>query len=526
MARFSFVFFLCSFIQAAVAHHQPQRSLTDEQWRADLTQLSDSIKGTHFKPFAEVSEEDFDVAIAALKQDLPGLPDAAIIMEMARIVALMRDGHTRLHLPREYPMFALEAELGHSGTPPPHIDALRFRQLPVRFGLFEDGLFIIAAAPEHVALIGHKVARIGHTPTDAAIERVKSVSFHENDSRARLLAPDRLALVEVLKVLGIASDETEISILTRSENGPVAETMLSPYSGPAEGWVEAQPGIRPRWTRHVERDEWFVVDTANDAIYVQVNRFSERPPRPYSEFVAETLVAARAAGVSRYVIDLRHNSGGTGAWTIPFVTGLTRCEFNRFGRLYILIGGTTFSAAQQFLHLFEAYSYALFVGEPSGAKPSHYGDARRIVLDNSGLSLRVSTIYWHSWLANDFRDAIQPHIDAPLTSADFFAGRDPGWEAAISYQPPDSIAGQIEEQLRQGKNQNGLLLYQRYQTDGTFGGLRSSVPELMTMADSLLEDGVTRPGMFVYFLLNQTYPENRAVEEGLARAQRLVEAAE
>ena len=113
----------------------------------------------------------------------------------------------------------------------------------------------------------------------------------------------------------------------------------------------------------------------------------------------------------------------------------------------------------------EEYSYAMFVGEPSGAKPSHHGDARRIVLNNSGITLRVSTLYWQSWLANDFRDAIQPHLDAPISSGDFFSGNDPGWQAAVSYTAPESLADQMAEQFRAENNQNALLLYQRYLTD-------------------------------------------------------------
>ena len=63
------------------------------------------------------------------------------------------------------------------------------------------------------------------------------------------------------------------------------------------------------------------------------------------------------------------------------------------------------------------------------------------------MTLRVSTIYWHSWLANDFRDAINPHIPAPLSSADHFAGVDPALEAALSYTAPPTLGEHTEETL-------------------------------------------------------------------------------
>ena len=109
----------------------------------------------------------------------------------------------------------------------------------------------------------------------------------------------------------------------------------------------------PLWLSRTDEHEWYQLLPARDAMYVQVNRFAENPARPYADFVAETLARARASGVTRFVIDLRHNSGGIGAWTTPFLTGLSRSEYNAYGRLYLLIGRTTFSAAQHFLHKFE-----------------------------------------------------------------------------------------------------------------------------------------------------------------------------
>lgn len=185
------------------------------------------------------------------------------------------------------------------------------------------------------------------------------------------------------------------------------------------------------------------------------------------------------------------------------------------------MGRTTFSAAQTFLHRFEEYTYALFVGEPSGAKPSHFGDSQRIVLDNSGLTLRLSTIYWHSWLANDFRDAINPHISTTYNSEDFFSGADPGLEAALEYSGPDLLAEQMEEQFRQEKNQNALLLYNRYMTDARFQNHRQVVPDLLKMADRLINDGIQRPGYFVYVIVNQSFPGDRNIEAELFRLEAL-----
>lgn len=499
------------------------RALTDAQWRADIRQMTAAIKEIHFKPFHNVTEADFDASVGALLDGLPRKSDREIIVAMAEIVAMLRDGHTRIHIPRVYPEFALEAELGHAGTPPPKIASLRFPQLPVRFELFDDGLFIIAARPEHAGLIGHRVVAFDDTGVDEAISAVRAVSFTENDSRAKLLAPDRLGLPDVLAYLGVTDETKALSLTTRGAGGEEVSTEMQALAGPGLDFHDGLPDELPAWQKHRDRYRWYEVLPDDDAIYVQVNQFEEQPVRPYGEFVAETIAAAREAGVSRYIIDLRHNSGGIGAWVTPFVTGLGRSEFNEYGRLFVLIGRTTFSAAQHFLHEFEELTYAAFVGEPSGAKPSHYGDARRVLLKNSGITVRVSTIYWHSWLANDFRDAIRPHLPVTPVAADYFEGRDPVLAVAIEYEAPATLAGQVDEQFRLGANQNALLLFTRFMSDGTRTDHESVVPGLRAMADVLVEDGYVRPGYFVYLLANRTFPGDPVTEAGLERLQTLVD---
>ena len=499
------------------------RALTDAQWRADIAQMSAAIKEIHFKPFHNVTETDFDASVGALLSSLSQKRDKEVIVAMAEILAMLRDGHTRIHIPRVYPEFALEAELGHGGTPPPKIASLKFAQLPVLFELFDDGLFVITARPEHAELIGHRVVAFDDTTVDDAISAVRAVSFTENDSRAKLLAPDRLGLPDVLAYLGVTGETETLSLTTRSADGEEVATEMQALTSPGLDFDDGLPDKLPAWQRHRDKHRWYEVLPDDNAIYVQVNQFEEEPVRPYGEFVAETITAAREAGVSRYIIDLRHNSGGMGAWVTPFVTGLSRSEFNEYGRLFVLIGRTTFSAAQQFLHKFEEFTYAAFVGEPSGAKPSHYGDGKRVLLTNSGITIRVSTIYWHSWLANDFRDAIEPHLPVTPIAADYFEGRDPVLAAAIEYKAPDTLAGQIDEQFRLGANQNALLLFTRFMSDGTRTNHESVVPGLRAMADLLVEDGYVRPGYFVYLLANRTFPGDPATEEGLERLQALID---
>src|ERR1700682_6119616 len=67
-------------------------------WRADLAFLTKSIREIHPAPFNAVSQADFEAAVARLNADLPNLDRDRVILEFARIVALIGDGHTNLEL--------------------------------------------------------------------------------------------------------------------------------------------------------------------------------------------------------------------------------------------------------------------------------------------------------------------------------------------------------------------------------------------------------------------------------------------
>jgi hypothetical protein len=84
---------------------------------------------------------------------------------------------------------------------------------------------------------------------------------------------------------------------------------------------------------------------------------------------------------------------------------------------------------------------AVFVGSGTGARPNSYGDARKLELPRSGLTIRLSSLYWQNH-PNDQRAAIEPLIPAPLTAEDLRAARDAAAvELASLVENPATLAG-------------------------------------------------------------------------------------
>ena len=174
------------------------------------------------------------------------------------------------------------------------------------------------------------------------------------------------------------------------------------------------------------------------------------------------------------------------------------------------------------LNGFEEFTYAMFVGEKGGSSPTHFGDSKKINLENSGITLRVSKLYWPSWLSGEFRDANNPHIDAGPTSEAFYAGRDPALEAINTYHVPATFGEQISEQFRLGKIQNGVILFMRRLTDGTIKDHTMDVPDLVQSGHQLLDEGMDRPGYFIFLLTYQYFPKTADLVAGYGRSNEIL----
>src|SRR5262245_31744195 len=106
-----------------------------KNWREDLDFLAEELPKRHVSLFHTMSQAQFEQAVQALREQIPGLARHQVIVELARIVALIGDGHSRLDL-----------------SDGPNVG---FRRYPLRLYLYSDGLFVQAA--EDAQAVGARV---------------------------------------------------------------------------------------------------------------------------------------------------------------------------------------------------------------------------------------------------------------------------------------------------------------------------------------------------------------------------------
>ena len=173
---------------------------------------------------------------------------------------------------------------------------------------------------------------------------------------------------------------------------------------------------------------WFRVLPETGTLYVQYNRVEDLSlTRLY-----RLRRLARRPNIQRLVVDIRHNYGGQSDAYLPLLRLLVGTVRRHPRPLYVITGRNTFSAASLFAARLRCRTHPIFVGEPAGGSPNLYGNSEDVTLPYSGLAVSVASQFFVGCRRNDPRLTIRPDIPVALSSADYFAGRDPALEAVLA----------------------------------------------------------------------------------------------
>lgn len=78
-------------------------------------------------------------------------------------------------------------------------------------------------------------------------------------------------------------------------------------------------------------------------------------------------------------------------------------KINQRGKLFVIVGRQTFSAAMNGAAEIERHTNAIFVGEPTGSSPNFVGETIGVNLTYSKMRGSISDLYWQSSVAMDYR---------------------------------------------------------------------------------------------------------------------------
>jgi hypothetical protein len=267
---------------------------------------------------------------------------------------------------------------------------------------------------------------------------LEPIISRDNAMWPKHVGPYYMRFPRLLNGLGLIPEADRLTLAVRDGEGKERAVTLAANAGePSPDWVTARksaPNPEPLYLKNQKAPYWFEYLPDSRTVYFQYNAVQNDPKEPLDRFCDRLFTFIADNAVDRLVIDMRWNSGGNNFLNTPITHGLIRCDkINRNGRLFVIVGRKTFSAAMCGATHIERHTNALFVGEPTGSCPNFVGESIPVFLPYSKLHGTISDLYWQNSVAMDYRTWIAPQLYAPPSFALFRANRDPAMEAILAY---------------------------------------------------------------------------------------------
>ena len=494
-------------LRAAPSGASPAQALSAEQWRADLRALATELPRVHPNAFHAITKEDWNRAVAALDAAIPKMSAHQVEVGLMRLVASVGDGHTSLS-----PFYRPE---------------LAFHSIPARLYRFSDGIYVRAAAAQHRELVGARVVGIGGVAVDEAFRRMAELVSHDNDEGLNQVVPLCFGVPEMLEGLGLG-DGTAVDLELEKDGrrfsarlpGSIALDHAAHAGGSLwlnpPGWVDARDGSKaPLWLERPTDLYWMKYLEPSRTLYVQYNAVHDKPEESISEFSRKLTEFADTHPVDRAVLDIRQNSGGNNYLNAPLVRALLRARLDTRGKLFVVIGRSTFSAAQNLVNDLSRFAEPILVGEPTGSRPNQFGDHEPIVLPASGLVVMVSTVAWADAGKQNHAPWTSPELPEELSFAQYRTGVDPAMDAILRYR---SIAGALAPALKTGNAAALERRYRAFKSDPATAWIPTE-REINALGYRLLGEHRTALAETVLRLNTESYPRSANAFDSLGEAR-------
>lgn len=502
------------------------RAFTTEQWLEDLEFVVTQLKAHHPHLHYRVSEAGFAAAVERSSATIRrARSDLEAFFAIRTTIASVQDGHTQLSDPGGIPIFD--------------------RRFPFRVDRFTDGIFITVIAKEHRRALGARVIAVNGTPIEDVLAVAGRADGADNDFGRMRPGLMGLTFARVVYGLGLAEDMDGITLdLLPVAGAPTSLTLRAITDTSEIGWsnrvnvgptvgdyVSAPTLLGDATPLHLRRQGpdvawyWFEHLPKASALYVQLNQVGNQPGKDetLAQFTGRlfSFVDAHADAVTKLIIDLRYNDGGNARRIIPLVNEIIRhARLNRRGRLFVLVGKRTYSAAVIFLTELVEHTNAIVIGDPPACPFNFFSDAEaRGRLPNSGFQLMVSSRQVDNAWAPD-TVFFPPDVPAPFSSRDYFSGRDPALETALHGDAraiPDIAADEgADSALERFAHQKQEYADLRWWRGWDPRALENQINE---RGYSLMEAGRTAAAFELFRLNTLLFPESWNAWDGLGEVQ-------
>jgi len=361
------------------------------EWIEDLNYLSEHLPQQHIDFYKLIDSVEFENEINHLINIIDSLDDYEVVFGIQKILASMHVAHTLIPIQR-----------GSSS-----------KILPIRFELFDDGLFIIGVDESRKGFIGKKVIAINNIPLDKIYKRLEPLVSYENEFWLKRQIPDFINNTKILEYVNVIEKSDLISF--QLDNNESFDLSIQHRNSKI---IYSSILSELTWLKNQHKNYWF--DTlANDVLYIQYNKCSEDKKYSFEKFITDISLAISDFNIRTVIIDLRLNGGGSSEIIKPLIHKLQEYQDIKF---YTAISKRTFSSGRiAAINLKEKLGSEL-IGQSTGGSPKSYGWNEHLILPNSKLAVNYCIKYFS--LMDTDKDFIEPDINTDFNSNDVFTGKD------------------------------------------------------------------------------------------------------
>ncbi len=351
------------------------------------------------RSFSDQAAQEFDRLIEHYSSSADEMTKADLYLAVARLGALADNGHTGISAGPLY---------------------REFNRIGVKLYWFADGLYVVRAVEEQEELIGARVISIEGRDV-AEVQSELERYFGGVDQRKRLYGLLMMESPQIMHGASLASASDRLAMSIIDAEGQTRDIVLegSVWSGenrlPARHpWMTLKPVPLPdegeNWYRALNMPEdqlpLYLRDSSNrlfaapleDGLYIRAQITLDTPDMSLDTVLSDALGQYGKGELEFLVVDLRWNPGGDYTKVLAFAKSAPDI-IRDDGRLYIIVGPQTFSAALVWTALLKHYGSdkSVIVGQPMGDRERFWAErGMRLILPNSKFLVNYATGY-HDW---------------------------------------------------------------------------------------------------------------------------------
>jgi C-terminal processing protease CtpA/Prc len=470
----SFCLTLLFFPLINLCAQQPEEEISSKQLLKDFKQLEKLIEA-HPDPYQHISEEEFNKKLEAVKTSLDQPhTTTAFYKKAASIVALLKDGHSRMGLPENW----LSDQRKLNGAFPFEVHLSN-----------EDELYVVKKFNEDSIPLGSRILSINGIKVDSFLRQIDPwISYEKKNFRNTIIDED----FEIYLYLVFGKSDG-ISMAYAAPFAPeIALTIIR--NMPYKEWKKFQKDNKEVRDIKMGKGEPYTYEKVQKGIgLLTIYAFYAYDLDAYNIFLSKTFKEIKKDSIHALVIDLRGNFGGWPkiasrlfhyisnghfktmaqssmkisyaqrenllaqipelSYTSNYIIFTDRhqidikavlqdpigsyvhedalynevpaYEIHEFtGDCYLLTNRDSYSAASSFASTFQCYQMGTIIGEETGGTKIFRANAIYDSLNKSQLRVAMSTTKLYTACYNEEMEGVQPNVPFIPSITDIASGLD------------------------------------------------------------------------------------------------------